>query len=245
MTRGHCPGEPGQKRRQDGMGRARGAVRPADLVHMQQAPARRRRSRRCRAGRLAAARRSGTCAAGSVPHAQTIPDEQAGTAEHDLLAAERSAALREAFLHLPLSCQRLITTLTENPPAPCAQISAKLGIPVAGIGPTRNRCLDELRRHPAIAALIHAEAETARRVAGPDPSRRRPEPSHRPSARRWHRHSARGCGRNPRACRQREPNPVTWRLPRPRRPRTPHLSRSPGHGSRWLPAPYRRTGVFT
>ena len=74
-----------------------------------------------------------------MPHAQTIPDEQAGTAEHDLLAAERSAALREAFLHLPLSCQRLITTLTENPPAPCAQISAKLGIPVAGIGPRDTR----------------------------------------------------------------------------------------------------------
>ena len=106
-----------------------------------------------------------------MPHAQTIPDEQAGTAEHDLLAAEPSAALREAFLHLPLSCQQLITTLTENPPAPCAQTGAKLGIPVVGIGPARNRCLDELRRHPAIAALIHAEAETARRDAGPDPSR--------------------------------------------------------------------------
>ena len=68
-------------------------------------------------------------AAGPVPSAPAICDEQAGTAEHDLLAAERSAALREAFLHLPLSCQQLITMLTENPPAPCAQISAKLGIP--------------------------------------------------------------------------------------------------------------------
>jgi len=79
-------------------------------------------------GRVARAEQA-PCAAGSVPHAQTIPDEQAGTAEHDLLAAEPSAALREAFLHLPLSCQQLITMLTENPPAPCAQISAKLGIP--------------------------------------------------------------------------------------------------------------------
>jgi RNA polymerase sigma factor (sigma-70 family) len=107
------------------------------------------------------------CAAGPAPHAQTIPDEQAATTEHDLLAAERSAALREAFLHLPLSCQQLITTLIENPPAPCAQISAKLGIPIASIGPARSRCLDELRRHPAIAALINAEAETARADAGP------------------------------------------------------------------------------
>ena len=110
-------------------------------------------------------------AAGPVPHAQTIPDEQAATAEQELLAAERSAALREAFLHLPLLCQRLITMLTEDPPVPCAQISAKLGIPVASIGPTRNRCLDELRRHPAITALINAEAQTGRRDAGPGPVR--------------------------------------------------------------------------
>src|SRR6516162_8488966 len=42
-------------------------------------------------------------AAGPVPHAQAIPGEQAATAEQDLLAAERSAALREALPHLPLS----------------------------------------------------------------------------------------------------------------------------------------------
>ena len=107
------------------------------------------------------------CAGRSMPRAQAIPDEQAGTAEHDLLAAERSAALREALLRLPPSCRRLITTLTEDPPAPYAQISASLGIPVARIGPARSRCLDELRRHPALAALIHAEAETARCDAGP------------------------------------------------------------------------------
>ena len=40
---------------------------------------------------------------------------------------------------------------------PYAQISAQLGIPVGSIGPTRNRCLDKLRRDPAIAALINAE----------------------------------------------------------------------------------------
>ena len=38
---------------------------------------------------------------------------------------------------------------------PYAQISARLGIPVGSIGPTRRRCLDKLRRHPDIAALIN------------------------------------------------------------------------------------------
>jgi hypothetical protein len=40
---------------------------------------------------------------------------------------------------------------------PYAQISAELGIPVGSIGPTRRRCLEKLRSHPAIAALIDAE----------------------------------------------------------------------------------------
>jgi DNA-directed RNA polymerase specialized sigma24 family protein len=78
-------------------------------------------------------------------------------AEHELLAAERQAALREALLALPPCCQQLITLLIQDPPVPYARISATLGIPVGGIGPTRRRCLDKLRRHPAIAALISAD----------------------------------------------------------------------------------------
>jgi DNA-directed RNA polymerase specialized sigma24 family protein len=77
--------------------------------------------------------------------------------EHELLAAERQAALREALLALPPCCQQLITLLIQDPPVPYARISATLGIPVGGIGPTRRRCLDKLRRHPAIAALISAD----------------------------------------------------------------------------------------
>ena len=85
--------------------------------------------------------------------AETIPDEQAGPAEQELLAAERHAALRQAFADLPPDGQRLIALLAADPPVPYAQISARLGIPVGSIGPTRRRCLDRMRRHPAIAAL--------------------------------------------------------------------------------------------
>ena len=45
---------------------------------------------------------------------------------------------------------------------PYAEISATLGIPVGSIGPSRSRCLEKLRRYPAIAALINAEAPNAR-----------------------------------------------------------------------------------
>ena len=90
-----------------------------------------------------------------------IPDDQAKTIEQGLLVAERHAALREAFAHLPPCCQQLIALLIEDPPVPYAEISARLGIPVGSIGPNRRRSLDKLRHHPAIAALINAEAETA------------------------------------------------------------------------------------
>jgi RNA polymerase sigma factor (sigma-70 family) len=91
--------------------------------------------------------------------AETIPDQQARTAEHELLAAERHGALREALAHLTAREQQLIAILTADPPVPYAEISARLGIPVGSIGPTRGRCLDKLRRHPAIAALTNTEAQ--------------------------------------------------------------------------------------
>jgi hypothetical protein len=47
--------------------------------------------------------------------------------------------------------------LIEDPPAPYAKISAELGIPIGSIGPTRSRCLDKLRHHPAITALVNAQ----------------------------------------------------------------------------------------
>jgi DNA-directed RNA polymerase specialized sigma24 family protein len=89
--------------------------------------------------------------------AETIADERAGAADQDLLAAERHAALRQAFAGLPPHGQRLIALLLADPPVPYAQISARLGIPVGSIGPTRRRCLDKMRRHPAIAALTGAD----------------------------------------------------------------------------------------
>jgi RNA polymerase sigma factor (sigma-70 family) len=103
-----------------------------------------------------------------VPHAaryeldaENILDGKADTIEQGLLAAERDAALREAFTHLPPRDQQLIALLIEDPPVPYAEISTRLGIAVGSIGPIRRRCLDKLCHHPAIAALISAEAQTA------------------------------------------------------------------------------------
>ena len=95
---------------------------------------------------------------------ETMADGQADAAEQEVLAAERHAALREAFTHLSLDCQRLVAMLTADPPVPYAEISARLAMPVGSIGPTRSRCLDRIRRYPAIAALINPAPYSPRAV---------------------------------------------------------------------------------
>ena len=87
---------------------------------------------------------------------ESLPDERTGLADQGLLAAERHAALREAFGQLPPNGQQLIAMLIADPPVPYADISAQLGIPVGSIGPNRSRYLDKMRRHPSVAALINA-----------------------------------------------------------------------------------------
>jgi len=87
---------------------------------------------------------------------ENMADEEADTAEQEVLAAERHAALRQAIADLPPEGQQLIAMLTADPPVPYTEISARMGIPIGSIGPTRRRCLDKIRRHPAIVALINA-----------------------------------------------------------------------------------------
>ena len=95
---------------------------------------------------------------GPLVDADNMADPEAVLAEHELLLAERHAALRQAVSDLPPGYRDLIVLLTADPPVPYAEISAKLGIPIGSIGPSRSRCLARLRRHPAIAALIDADA---------------------------------------------------------------------------------------
>lgn len=67
-----------------------------------------------------------------------------------LLTAERDAELWQAFSSLPDRCQHLLRLLTADPPPSYTEVAAALGRPVGSIGPTRQRCLDCLRR--ALAA---------------------------------------------------------------------------------------------
>jgi RNA polymerase sigma factor (sigma-70 family) len=94
---------------------------------------------------------------GSWVDAEVMSDPLDEPAEYGLLQAERHAALHEAFGHLSAFGQQLMGLLIQDPPLPYAEISTRLGIPVGSIGPNRSRCLDQMRRHPAIAALINAD----------------------------------------------------------------------------------------
>ena len=94
---------------------------------------------------------------GSGLDAENIPDGRPDEAETEVLMAERNAALREAFGALPAPCQRLLALLITDPPVSYADISAELGIAVGSIGPSRARCLERVRRHPAVAALINVD----------------------------------------------------------------------------------------
>ena len=107
-----------------------------------------------------------------MPDMENIPDPLAKTAEQQLLAAERHAALHQALASLPPDDQRLISLLIADPPVPYAAISAELGIAVGSIGPTRARCLDKLRRDNALAALIDAPGQMPEREPRPQPTAR-------------------------------------------------------------------------
>jgi RNA polymerase sigma factor (sigma-70 family) len=67
-----------------------------------------------------------------------------------LLADERAQVVRDALSRLPLRWQRLIEMLMADPPVPYTEISDQLGLPIGSIGPTRGRCLAQLR------VLLHA-----------------------------------------------------------------------------------------
>jgi RNA polymerase sigma factor (sigma-70 family) len=77
--------------------------------------------------------------------------------EQEVIAAERNAALRVAFAELPPRYRQLLSLLLADPPLSYAEISATLQIPIGSIGPQRARCLERLRRSPALAALSDLE----------------------------------------------------------------------------------------
>ena len=90
---------------------------------------------------------------------QGLRDQSAPVIEQEVIEAELHAALRTAFADLPARCQQLLSMLLSDPPHSYAEISATISIAIGSIGPQRARCLEKLRRSPALTALNDLEVE--------------------------------------------------------------------------------------
>ena len=76
-----------------------------------------------------------------APHAAIDPSMERG-----LVTAERHVALCEAFDVLSPRCRSLIRALAADPRPSYDEVSELLSMPIGSIGPTRQRCLECLRR---------------------------------------------------------------------------------------------------
>jgi RNA polymerase sigma factor (sigma-70 family) len=64
-----------------------------------------------------------------------------------LVADERKVVLWSAVDSLPERCQRLLRVLMAEPPPAYETVSVLLDMPIGSIGPTRARCLAQVRRY--------------------------------------------------------------------------------------------------
>jgi len=85
----------------------------------------------------------------------------------EVIAAELRAALRAAFAELPARCRELLSLLLSGPPISYAEISARLPIPIESIGPQRDRCLDQLRGSPSLAAFTDSDLQASAAGSAP------------------------------------------------------------------------------
>jgi RNA polymerase sigma factor (sigma-70 family) len=76
-----------------------------------------------------------------------IPQPGAADLDAGLLLEERDAALWTLFEGVPERCRRLLRVLMAEPAPSYQEVSAALDMPIGSIGPTRQRCLERLRRH--------------------------------------------------------------------------------------------------
>jgi RNA polymerase sigma factor (sigma-70 family) len=83
--------------------------------------------------------------------AQSASEETSGQEVDD---GALHLAVRVALESLPELSQQLMRLVTADPPVPYAEISLRLGLPIGAIGPTRQRCLERMRRHPELVRYL-------------------------------------------------------------------------------------------
>lgn len=90
----------------------------------------------------------------SEPVAIVPERSQPSGVDTNVLIDETRRAVYRGLLRLSPVCQDLLRLVAVDPPLTYAEIAAVLGRTHGDIGPTRQRCLEKLRRTPEVAALI-------------------------------------------------------------------------------------------
>jgi RNA polymerase sigma factor (sigma-70 family) len=80
---------------------------------------------------------------------EASPEQAVLQAEQARLDAQRARRMWRAFGELSARCQQLLRVLIATPPPTYAEAAVALDLPVGSIGPTRARCLQQLRRRLA------------------------------------------------------------------------------------------------
>jgi RNA polymerase sigma factor (sigma-70 family) len=74
----------------------------------------------------------------------------------ELTTEQAERVLWEAFDSLRPVCKMVLVLLSADPPLTYSEISAVLGIPIGSIGPTRQRCLERLRRNSQLQVVAQS-----------------------------------------------------------------------------------------
>ncbi len=80
--------------------------------------------------------------------------EAAPALDQDLLRRDQDTTMWRAFGQIPERCQQLLRLLTVDPPLAYDAVAAAIERPIGSIGPTRARCLDQLRRALALEGFV-------------------------------------------------------------------------------------------
>ena len=84
---------------------------------------------------------------------ELIEGESDAAVDTRMLTEERDAALWRAFSRISARCRGLLRMLAADPPPSYDEIGAALDMPVGSIGPTRGRCLEQLRERAAATGI--------------------------------------------------------------------------------------------
>jgi len=91
---------------------------------------------------------------------EATPERVVIEAEQVTLDANRAKHMWRAFSELPVRCQQLLRVLIATARPSYAAAAAALDVPVGSIGPTRARCLQQLRRRMGEVSETEPRAHT-------------------------------------------------------------------------------------